>query len=293
MDRPHHLFPHIFSEQILSLTLRKPKHQTRMTKKSFFSTLSCAVLLFAQVVTGEDLLKPVEPVTQIMRDTAMPELGDSRVEKILSQYYINGLGGNEFWDDIESFQLEGTLALEGIDFVLNAFQKKPNLLKMLIQHPETDILIEMGYDGEVAWKQMPRTDAKPMGVQETRRFAQSSCFGSHLLYPFQEGKTIRYIDTAPLDGQICHQVQVTTAAGYKIDYYIDIRTFLEAKMVSVDTTTGFVSTLVYSDYSREVGLPIPLTVKSYENSEWVSTFTIDEIKLNPGLMPWMFHLPKQ
>ena len=264
-----------------------------MTKKFLFASLSCAVLSVAQTVAEEDLLKPLEPVTQIMRDTAMPELGNSRVEKILSQYYIKGLGGNESWDDIESFQLEGNLALEGIDLVLTAFRKKPNLLKMSIQHPEIDIPIEMGYDGEVAWEQIPGQDAQPVGDQETRRFAHNSYFGSHLLHPFREGKTVRYIDTVPIDGEICHQVQVTTAVGYTIDYYIDIRTFLEAKVVSVDNTTGFVSTLVYSDYTTEFGLPISMTIESYENGEWVSTFTIDEIKLNPGLMPWMFHLPKK
>jgi hypothetical protein len=49
---------------------------------------------------------------------------------------------------------------------------------------------------------------------------------------------------------------------------------------------------VAEDYIRESGIPIAQKVVSSENGEWVSTFKLDKITVNSGVMPWMFKMPK-
>lgn len=262
-----------------------------MATSRLFTALFC-LFLPVLLVHGEDILRSKEPVTDILRKTAMPELVDSKVGKILTQYYKTGLGGEEKWNEVESFQLTGALEVESAELELVAYQKKPNLLKMELLHPESEIPVEFGFDGEVAWKKTARSGAEEMGPEESRRFIQNASFGSHLLFPFREGKQIKYIDTVPVDGEICHHIRVQKDNGYQVDYYIDIRTFLEAKVETTDTTNGFNQTIVYSDYSMDHGLPTAMTVENFEEGEWVSTLTIESINLNQGLMPWMFHMPK-
>lgn len=241
--------------------------------------------------TIETLSFDPEKMNVLIRQTAMPEMGDSRIEKILRRYYIEGLGGAENWEKIESLRVAGTLKLKGTDYELNAYQKKPDYIKMKIYGPQQDVTL--GYDGKVAWQisSQVKEGAQPMDTEAARRFIHGAHFGNHLLYPYAKGKTVSYIDTVPVEGTICHQMRVVLDTGFQVDYFIDIRTYLEIKVTNLDLQNSRSSSVVYTDYIREFGMPIAKKVTSYENGEWVSDLTLEEVKVNSGIMPWMFKMP--
>jgi len=242
---------------------------------------------------GKVLSLPPEELNVIVRKTAIPELGDSRIAKILSRYFREGLGGAENWDKIVSLNLTGELKTEEGELKLNAYQKKPNLIKMNIYKDSVQNGLTLAYDGKVAWKQTGRrAKSELMTETEARRFIHSARFGNYLLYPFAEGKRIRLIDTVPVEGAICHQIRVELDTGYQVDYYIDIRSYLEVKVVNTDLRSGSVNSVIYKDYIREFGMPIAKKVESFEGGEWVSSLVLDEVKVNSGVMPWMFHMPE-
>jgi len=231
-------------------------------------------------------------VNVILRQTAMPEMGADRLGSILNRYYKEGLGGAENWDKVVSLRVAGRLTLAGGAFNFNAYQKKPYYIKMTIHGDHRDI--SMGYDGSVAWQVLKRgvNPAEPMSPTQSRRFIHGAHFGNYLLYPYARGKRIEYLDTVPVDGTICHQIRVTLDTDYQVDYFVDIRTYLEIKVVNTDLRTGEVNAVVYEDYIREFGMPIAQKVLSYEEGEWVSTLELDEVKVNSGIMPWMFKMPQ-
>jgi len=252
----------------------------------------CAALLAAddQVSEGDTLQMPDDQINVIIRQIPMPELGQGRLAKILTRYYVEGLGGAENWDQISSLKVSGRLKLESGEFELNAYQKKPDLIKMTIRGNQRDLVL--GYDGKTAWQKLPGRDmkAEPMKEEEARRFKHSAHFGNHLLYPYALGKKIEYIDTVPSEGKICHQIRVTLDTDYQIDYFIDIRTYLEVKVVNTDLRNGLNNSVIYKDYIREFGMPIAKQVESYEEGKWVSSLTLDEVKVNAGIIPWMFKM---
>ena len=84
--------------------------------------------------------------------------------------------------------------------------------------------------------------------------------------------------------------RVTLDTDYQVDYFLDIRTYLEIKAVNTDLRTGKVNSLVYQDYFREYGMPIARQVESFEDGEWVSSLRLDEVKVNAGVIPWMFKM---
>lgn len=255
-----------------------------------FALLFATSILFAD--EGELLYRPAEEITSILRKTAMPEMGSARIEHILGRYYNDGLGGPEKWKRIESLHLTGTLTLESGKFDFNAYQKKPNLVKMALRQPPNPESMVLGYDGEIAWQQLSRGAApEPMTESEARRFAHSSRFRNHLLHPFAEGKTIRYIDTVPVEGTICHQIRVNLDTDFQVDYFIDIRSYLEIKIENTDLQRGNRNSVLYKEYTKEFGMPIAKKVESLEEGEWVSTLELSEVKVNSGLMPWMFDMP--
>lgn len=265
---------------------------TRMHRiYSLFTLLFCSSL-FAAEVENELFIAP-DKLDESLRNTAMPELGETRIEKILKRYYELGLGGQENWDKVESLNFIGKMETKAGELTLNAYQKKPDLIKMTLTQPSREGSLTLAYDGEIAWKQMGSQNApKQMEKMEARRFIHSARFGNYLLYPFAKGKRIRFIDTVPVEGAICHHVRVELDTGYQVDYYLDIRSYLEVKVVNADLRKKSTNSIIYKDYSRESGLPVARKVKSMENGEWVSTMLVEEVKVNAGVMPWMFHMPE-
>jgi len=255
----------------------------------FFSLLSSVLLAHGKV----SVLEWAEKITPALRNTAMPELGDSPVEKILEKYYKKRTGGQENWDKIESVILTGELKTKDSKLALNAYQKKPTFIKLVLSNKEVHDSITLSYDGKVAWKQMgSRAEPENMDDTEARRFIHNARFDNYLFYPFAEGKRISHVATVPTEGAICHQMRVVLDTGYQVDYFFDIRTFLEIKVVNTDLRSGAVSSIIYKDYDLEQPIPIAKKVKSFEEGEWVSTLLLDNIKLNSGIMPWMFSRPE-
>lgn len=252
----------------------------------------CALSLGADPAEEPAVEGEPESIDVILRQTPMPLMEHGRLGEILNRYYKEGLGGPENWEKIQSLKVGGTLTLAGGTFDFNAYQKKPYYIKMTIYGDRRNLVL--GYDGKTAWQIMSEAQGKalPMPEAEARRFIHGAHFGNHLLYPYAVGKQIAYIDTVPVDGTICHQIRVTLDTGYQVDYYIDIRTYLEVKVVSLDLATGVESSVTYEDYIREFGMPIAKKVVSREAGEWVSDLVLEEIKVNSGVMPWMFKMPK-
>ena len=224
----------------------------------------------------------------------MPDLGQSKIEKILRAHYQEGLGGTEVWSAVDSIKIYGSIEVDGEALRLHSFQKKPDRVKLSVRHADSQGEAVLAYDGAHAWQQLGRHGIPElMEAEEGRRFAHGACFRNYLLYPFRSGKAIRYIDTVPIEGNICHQIRVELDSGYQIDYFIDIRTHLEVKIQNKDLKSGRQSSIVYRDYvETDLGLPVAKTIESYEDGALKSVLTIEEIKFNAGVMPWMFEMPK-
>lgn len=253
--------------------------------------LSCSALLGSE---KEHVLSIApEKLDVIARKAAMPEIGESRVGKILNRYYQKGLGGPDDWEKIVSLKFTGKLVTEKGELELNAYQKKPNLIKMRLFRESGENSLILAYDGEDAWKQKGRRgEVERMTGTEARRFIHSARFGNYLLYPYAEGKRISLVDTVPVEGAICHQIRVELDTGYQVDYFIDIRSYLEIKVVNTDLRSGLSNSIIYKDYIREFGMPIAQKMESFEADKWVSTLRIDQVKVNSGIMSWMFRMPE-
>ena len=244
-------------------------------------------------MTADVLVCPEGDAYEAARNMPMPDLDEStKLGKILSRYYSNGLGGAANWDQVESLRASGTVRLGEDTCLVRVYLKKPNYIKIVLE-PEGGTPILLGYDGAVAWRQYGENESGfSMDESEARSFIHSAIFGSHLLYPYSEGKRVEYIDTIPVDGSICHHVRVSLPTEFVVDYFIDVRSYLELKAVNTDRRTNHISEFVYEDYIRTSGIPIALSVSNYAKGELLSSLKFDEVKANTGIMPFMFQMPK-
>ena len=211
----------------------------------------------------------------------------------MTRYYEKGLGGIENWEKISSLKYTGTLKLKDGEFQLDAYKKKPDLLKITVMNQGQKLILS--YDGDLAWQHSTGVGSKPelMAEADARRFKHSAVFGNYLFYPYAEGKQITYIDTVPVEGKICHQIRVALDTDYEVDYFIDIHSHLEIKIFNRDLKTGTTNSIIYSDYSRENLMSVAMKVENYENGEWVSSLNINEAQVNSGIIPFMFKMRTQ
>lgn len=227
-----------------------------------------------------------------LRSTAaMPAMGYDRLGTILHRYYQEGLGGSEIWEKVISLRVTGHLTLESGQFAFDMYRKKPHYIKFSLNGNQHRI--QQGYDGHSAWQALGQNanGVKKMGTAQARHFIHRAHFGTYLLDPYASGKQIEYLNTVPMNETICHQIRVRLDTDYQVDYFLDVYTYLAIKVVYTDLRSGAVNSVMYSDYMRKIGIPIAQKVVNHEDGTWVSTLHIDAIKVNAGMMAWMFKIP--
>ena len=222
------------------------------------------------------------------------DLPEGRLGRVLNRYYNEGMGGLSAYQRLESLRMEGDMEIGGRTFPFRIFKKKPDLFMLTMTLPGRNDWT-MGYDGEVAWQQRPDlNDGKAVKMDEVQqaRFLLDAAFASHLLYAKDPKKEINLIDTVPLDGRICHQIEVMFSSGYRLTYFIDTRTLHEYKVVIEDKNTGRLTEAFFDDYVKVGGMPMAREVTNFEEGEPVSILRIERIESNVGLMPWIFEMPE-
>jgi len=229
---------------------------------------------------------------KLSQEEAMPESDGSRLGDILERYYAQGLGGFEQWSELESLRLTGTMKVPDGELSLRAVKKRPEYLKLSLEGPSRSL--QLAYDGRRGWKAEPDEPgtARRMGTEAERTFRLQATFGSLLVFPGATGKTIEYVDTVPLNGDVSHHLRVTLESQFVVHYYVGVRDYLEHKIVFEDRKTGTKKTTVLEDYTRVKGVPVARTVKTWRDGKFVSELSVDRIEANIGVMPWMFEMPK-
>ena len=262
----------------------------------FLIFLAINVGVIAEVKSADDtavnrLLPDGYTYSNSLRDMAMPDLYQSKLGLILDRYYKEGLGGKVTWEKINSLMIKGKIKNTDGDFTYKAVHKKPNLLRIEISNYKKEIVYS--YDGKNAWHISNKGEKAELISDEERirELANDAEFSSHLLYPFKKGKTIKYIGTARVDDNLCHVIRVRTDLNFELDYYVDVRKYIEVRVTKRDMSNPLnESRLVYSDYRKVDGLSLAFNLELEKNNEWHSTIQIEEVKSNSGVLNWMFNL---
>ena len=101
------------------------------------------------------------------------------------------------------------------------------------------------------------------------------------------------MDTVPFKGRICHLIRVEfESKPIEIDYFIDVSEFLERKRVYHYLKPEGTITIEYEDYRKESGVPIAYREVHFESGKWTSTTEYSAVRMNAGVMPWMFKTPQ-
>ena len=128
---------------------------------TFASILLTALLFFtfnlkahgednAVTESTNELLPHGVLITQSLINSAIPELRQSQLGKILTRYYNNCLGGADHWKTIKSFKVSAELNTANGIQAYESIHKKPNLYKTAISSGETTNIV--AFDGNNKWQ---------------------------------------------------------------------------------------------------------------------------------------------
>lgn len=237
------------------------------------------------------LLPDGSELTNKLRNEPMPELKGSILGQILSRFYEASTGGLENWENVNSVEIISKYKNVEGDFKYRMIAKKPDFIKVSI-HKINGVYLK-SYDGNKGWEKFPIEQKAKLirDGQSLRRLANDSIFMNHLLYPFKKGKAFEYIGIVRESDSICHKIRVHTDRQFTMDYFIDIETYLEVKVVQTDSMGYFDSVELYISGHRIIdGMSFPIEVKTYINGTWNSDLIMEKIETNVGIVNWMFQL---
>lgn len=218
---------------------------------------------------------------------------DPVLASVLSRYYGKTFGGQENWKTIQSARFVGLLHLPQGSVRFVAYKKKPNLCKVAIS-TENGALVVLAYDGEDAW-QLNTAQADPvpidMDAAEAQNFIRDASMGGHLLYPGEKGKKLQILGTADIDGSACYLIEQILPSGQRVVSAIDVVSMDEKRQTTVNAVNGLEEENHFSDFRTLEQVRFPFASIMRSNGEVVHRVEMLEIRLNLGLMPWMFKRP--
>ena len=242
-------------------------------------------------VSTNELLPEGVFITQSLIDSAMPELRQSQLGKILTRYYNNCLGGADHWKTINSFKVSAELNTSNGIQTYESIYKKPNFYKIVISSEETTNIV--AFDGKNKWqKQISGEEwSYPKIAPDMHRMIHEPELATYLLYPLQTGKTYQYEGTVRELNTVCFKVSLFAEQGYLIEYYIDVESYCIVSIKITDRLKEFSPVIIkYSDHRLVDGVYFPHKIKYHVDGQWDSTLNIKEITTNVGAANWMFYL---
>ena len=219
-------------------------------------------------------------------------LVDKRVAGILRNYYTTSFGGQNTWEELESFRFEGVLTMPQGALHFVAFKKKPDYCKIVL-FGGNDLRIVMSYDGADAWQLNTAESAEPSAMPslEALNFIRDAPTGGHLLYPALPGKQIELLGRRQVDGRGCYDLQVTLPNGQQVIYAIDLRDFVERQQIVINAVSGAIEVTTHDRSERVAGIMVPMESSMTIDGELVHSVQMRSVEVNQGLMPWMFARP--
>ena len=257
----------------------------------FILNLKAQVEIDTATVSSNELLPEGVLITQSLIDSAMPELRQSQLGKILTRYYRRCLGGADNWEAINSFKISAELDTKGGKYQYESIVKKPNFYKIAISSEETTNIV--AFDGNNKWqKQISGEEwSYPKIAPNWHRMIHEPELATYFLYPMQTGKTYQYEGTVRELNTVCFKVSLLTKQGYLIDYYIDIESYCIISIKIIDRLKEFSPVIIeYSDHRLVDGVYFAHKIKYYVDGQWDSTLNVKNITTNVGVANWMFYL---
>jgi len=214
-------------------------------------------------------------------------------DEILDQYF-ESIGGVEAWTSINSMTMEGTSSMQGMEFPLKVYSKRPNMEKIEINAQGMQIV--QSFDGETAWSINPfagSTEPAKSGAEETAEAAKRTFEDDFINYQ-DKGHTVELLGKEEIEGTETFKIKLTKKTGDEEIYFFDTENYVPIMMRSfaaMGPMKGQSVETFLSDYEEHDGLMIPMSMEQKVGGQTMMQGTMTSVVLNGDIPDEVFAFP--
>ncbi|MDH3648181.1 MAG: hypothetical protein OEQ53_00775 [Saprospiraceae bacterium] len=214
-------------------------------------------------------------------------------DEVLAGYYEN-IGGVEAWKNLHSMKMTGTSSMQGMEFPITIYMKRPNLEKVEVEVQGMQII--QAFDGATAWSVNPfQGSPDPSKAdQETSDDAANKRFEDELIDYAEKGHSVELLGSEEIEGTETHKLKLTKSSGDEVIYFLDTEhniPLMVRSFVGAGPMKGQAVETYFSDYEMVSEIMIPMSITQKMNGTAFMSGTMDNVELNVDLSDDMFEFP--
>lgn len=214
-------------------------------------------------------------------------------DEILANYFET-IGGVETWQKMNSMKMEGTSSMQGMEFPITVYSKRPNYEKVEISVQGMQIV--QAFDGETSWAINPMMgSAEPAkaSAEESAEAAKRQFEDSFINYA-DKGHTVELLGTEEVEGTETFKIKLTKKSGDEEFYFFDSENYVPIMMRSFAASgpmKGQAVETYLSDYEEHGDVVIPMSLEQKVNGQTFMQGTMTSVEFNGEMDDAIFAFP--
>jgi outer membrane lipoprotein-sorting protein len=215
------------------------------------------------------------------------------VDEIIAKN-IKAHGGQEKFENMETYQLEMKMNMMGMSIPSKIFTKKPDKMRMEMSMMGQEIITVI--NGDKAWlsqggsvMELPEDQ---MAQVKDQMEGQSNFFENQFINYKEKGMDITLQGTEELDGKNYFKLLIVDEDNSNITMFIDTETYLEYKMIANQQTMGGETEMeIYMKNNKWVnGILIAHKIEMKSGGEPAGEIILENFKINEPIDDSIFIL---
>ena len=213
------------------------------------------------------------------------------VDEIINKN-IKAHGGEEKYEDMTSYQMDMSMDVMGMSIPTTFYMKKPGKMRAEMSMMGQSIITVV--NGDNAWisqgGQVMELPLEKIPQVKEQIEGQSDVFTNMFIGYKEKGMDIRLEGTEKIDGKDYFKLIITEKDGKLINMFIDSKTYLEYKIVTMQGMMGEETEMeIFLKSNKWVqGILIPHKIEMFSNGEPAGDITLKNIKLNEPIDDSLF-----
>lgn len=236
---------------------------------------------------------------------SLPNSQAQTAEEIIDNY-IENIGGQDAWDEIESVKVTGVGRQQGVDYPFTAYYMMDGRTLIEVDLQGTPFIFE-AFDGETRWQmnfQTQKAEASDSETSENYKNEASDYLPSSLFNYEEKGYTAELVGKDTFEGSDVYKIKLTktpyTVNGEKVEniemYYMDVDSYAPIaveKKIASGPAAGMMALTKMSDYQEAGDVYIAYSVAEVFNGVTQLEMIYKNIEINADIDPEIFKMPEE
>jgi hypothetical protein len=221
-------------------------------------------------------------------------IGDEVFLQRVLQHYTDTYGGLRDMNSLNSISVSGTQIQGDRAYFFRLLKKRPISLRYTVEKGDAQVVT--GFDGQTGWRRMDRSGEVEVARLTGRALGtirHEADFEGPLFRSSEKPENaITLTATDRVEGVETYVIRVESPDQPTRLFYLEKEHAQLLRLDHLDASGQVEFQTFYRDYRTIEGYPFAFEVENRVGGRTVSLTRIEEVEINPGLLSFMFEMPK-